>query len=92
MNAFDLYVRIRAALNAERKNAGHNRDIADVQSVEHGAVATIIVVADADEAHSYLTARDVDCSPVQDLDWGRFVNFSDPDGNLWALQQLPARG
>jgi len=29
MNAFDLYVRIRAALNAERKNAGHNRDIAE---------------------------------------------------------------
>jgi len=22
-------------------------------------------------------------------DWGRFVYFSDPDGNTWALQELP---
>jgi predicted enzyme related to lactoylglutathione lyase len=23
--------------------------------------------------------------------WGFFVTFSDPDGNTWTLQQLPAR-
>ena len=23
--------------------------------------------------------------------WGRFVFFSDPDGNGWAVQQLPPR-
>jgi hypothetical protein len=28
---------------------------------------------------------------VQDFDWGRFVFFADPDGNRWAVQQLPAR-
>jgi hypothetical protein len=28
---------------------------------------------------------------VQDLPWGRFVFFSDPDGNAWALQQLTPR-
>src|SRR5713101_5094990 len=28
---------------------------------------------------------DVDVQP-----WGSFVTFSDPDGNTWALQQLPA--
>jgi catechol 2,3-dioxygenase-like lactoylglutathione lyase family enzyme len=47
-----------------------------------------IVVADADEAHSYLTDRGVECSDVDDLAWGRFVTFQDPDGNRWALQQL----
>jgi hypothetical protein len=26
---------------------------------------------------------------VADLAWGRFVTFSDPDGNRWSLQQLP---
>jgi hypothetical protein len=26
---------------------------------------------------------------VQDLAWGRFVSFADPDGNRWALQELP---
>jgi len=29
----------------------------------------------------------VTVTPVQDLAWGRFVYFSDPDGNAWALQQ-----
>lgn len=50
-----------------------------------------IVVADADEAHAELSARGVDVTPVEDRAWGRFVTFSDPDGNAWALQQLPAR-
>lgn len=50
-----------------------------------------VVVADADAAHEHLSSRGVAVSPVQDLDWGRFVFFSDPDGNKWALQQLPPR-
>ena len=51
--------------------------------------AVQIVVADADEAHAHLVANGVACSPVTALDWGRFVYFSDPDGNSWALQELP---
>jgi len=47
-----------------------------------------VVVADADEARAHLVERGVDCTDVQDLAWGRFVNFSDPDGNRWALQQI----
>jgi predicted enzyme related to lactoylglutathione lyase len=47
-----------------------------------------IVIEDADAAHDELAARGVQVSEVQDLDWGRFVFFSDPDGNAWALQQL----
>lgn len=48
-----------------------------------------MVVADADATHAELTARGIDVSPVEDLAWGRFVRFADPDGNRWALQQLP---
>lgn len=48
-----------------------------------------IVVADADAAHAELSARGVPVSAVEDLPWGRFVYFSDPDGNAWAIQQLP---
>jgi uncharacterized glyoxalase superfamily protein PhnB len=33
----------------------------------------------------------VEVSEVQDFPWGRFVFFSDPDGNGWAVQQLPPR-
>ncbi|MEO7267763.1 MAG: VOC family protein [Knoellia sp.] len=51
-----------------------------------------IVVASADAAHDYLRERGIECSDVKDLAWGRFVDFSDPDGNQWTLQQLPERG
>ena len=48
-----------------------------------------IVVPDADEAHRHLVDNGVPASDVAPLDWGRFVYFKDPDGNEWALQQLP---
>lgn len=48
-----------------------------------------VVVASADEAHADLTARGVEVSEIQDLAWGRFVRFADPDGNTWSVQQLP---
>ena len=47
------------------------------------------VVADADAARSDLAARGVEVSEVDEQPWGRFVYFSDPDGNRWSLQQLP---
>jgi predicted enzyme related to lactoylglutathione lyase len=50
-----------------------------------------IVVADADSARKELAGRGVEVSDVHDFPWGRFVYFSDPDGNAWSLQQLPAR-
>jgi hypothetical protein len=34
----------------------------------------------------------VDVTEVQEFPWGSFVFFSDPDGNGWAVQQLPPRG
>ena len=49
------------------------------------------VVTDADAAHAHLVERGVECTPVEDLAWGRFVTFADPDGNRWALQELPPR-
>jgi predicted enzyme related to lactoylglutathione lyase len=46
-----------------------------------------VVVADADAARTELAGRGVDVSDVQDFPWGRFVFFSDPDGNSWSVQQ-----
>jgi len=51
-----------------------------------------VVTDDADAAHDDMRARGVSVGPVQDLAWGRFVWFDDPDGNHWAVQQLPPRG
>jgi catechol 2,3-dioxygenase-like lactoylglutathione lyase family enzyme len=50
-----------------------------------------IVVSDIEAAHAELAERGVDVSDVQDFPWGRFVFFGDPDGNKWAVQQLPPR-
>jgi catechol 2,3-dioxygenase-like lactoylglutathione lyase family enzyme len=47
-----------------------------------------VVIADADAAHAELSSRGVEVGDVQEFPWGRFVFFSDPDGNTWALQQL----
>jgi predicted enzyme related to lactoylglutathione lyase len=50
-----------------------------------------LVVDDIEAAHAELAGRGVDVSDVQDFPWGRFVFFSDPDGNAWAVQQIPPR-
>jgi catechol 2,3-dioxygenase-like lactoylglutathione lyase family enzyme len=49
------------------------------------------VVESADAAHKELAGRGVEVSEVDDQPWGRFVYFKDPDGNGWALQEIPAR-
>ena len=60
---------------------------------EPGSVKGLqMVIADAQAAHDELASRGVAVSEVQKLDWGSFVYFDDPDGNHWALQQLPPRG
>ena len=50
-----------------------------------------MVVSDIEAAHAELAGRGVEVSDVQEFPWGKFVFFSDPDGNGWAVQQLPPR-
>jgi catechol 2,3-dioxygenase-like lactoylglutathione lyase family enzyme len=50
-----------------------------------------VVVANVESARQQLVARGVHASDVDVQPWGSFVYFSDPDGNTWALQQLPPR-
>jgi uncharacterized glyoxalase superfamily protein PhnB len=47
-----------------------------------------VVVDDIEAAHDALVERGIEVSDVQDFPWGRFVFFSDPDGNGWAVQQI----
>ncbi len=51
-----------------------------------------LVVADIDAARGELLERGVEVGEVQDFPWGKFVFFSDPDGNGWAVQQIPDYG
>jgi predicted enzyme related to lactoylglutathione lyase len=47
------------------------------------------VIADADQALAELRDLGVEARGVEEYPWGRFVFFTDPDGNGWALQQMP---
>jgi predicted enzyme related to lactoylglutathione lyase len=51
-----------------------------------------LVVEDAHAARAELLERGVEASEVQDFPWGRFVFFSDPDGNGWSVQQIDYPG
>jgi len=56
---------------------------------EPGSVKGLqVVVDDADAAHADLSGRAIAVSEVDEQPWGRFVYFSDPDGNAWTVQQI----
>ena len=61
-----------------------------------------LVVSDIAAAHAELVARGVAVSEIQHFEDGvampgpggaynSFIFFSDPDGNSWAVQEVPAR-
>jgi catechol 2,3-dioxygenase-like lactoylglutathione lyase family enzyme len=50
-----------------------------------------LVVPDIEAARNELLERGVEVGDVQVFPWGSFVFFSDPDGNGWAVQEVPAR-
>jgi predicted enzyme related to lactoylglutathione lyase len=63
-----------------------------IMTTEPGSVQGLqLVVDDIQAAHDDLSGRGVEVSDVQDFPWGRFVFFTDPDGNGWAVQQIPQR-
>jgi predicted enzyme related to lactoylglutathione lyase len=56
---------------------------------EPGSVEGLqLVVDDIEEAKTELSGRGVEVGEVQDFPWGRFLFFSDPDGNGWAVQEV----
>jgi len=60
---------------------------------EPGSVEGLqLVVADVNAAREDLLSRGVEVSDVHEFPWGSFVYFSDPDGNGWAVQQIPNYG
>src|SRR3954453_17544933 len=60
-----------------------------ITDAEPGSVRGMqVVVDDADAAYEHLRAAGVAATEPQEFPWGRFVFFSDPDGNRWAIQQV----
>lgn len=51
----------------------------------------ILVVDSAEAAKAYLESKDVATSDIDELDFGKHVYFSDPDGNGWIVQESYAQ-
>lgn len=50
-----------------------------------------VVTSDINATRAELVGRGLEVSEVQEFPWGLFVFFNDPDGNRWAIQQIPPR-
>jgi catechol 2,3-dioxygenase-like lactoylglutathione lyase family enzyme len=60
-----------------------------ISDMEPGTMRGLqVVVEDAEAARAQLTAQGIEATEVQELPGGRFVFFSDPDGNGWSIQQI----
>jgi len=49
-----------------------------------------LVVTNIAKAHKLLDRRGVELSDIQDMGGVKYAYFSDPDGNSWALQEIPS--
>jgi predicted enzyme related to lactoylglutathione lyase len=60
-----------------------------VTDAEPGSVKGLqLVVSDVEAARDELVGRGVEVGEVQEFPWGKFVFFSDPDGNAWSVQEI----
>jgi len=63
-----------------------------ITTMQPGSIESLLmVVSDVKAVREELAKRGVDISEIDVQDWGSFAYFRDPDGNRWALQQLPSR-
>jgi len=50
-----------------------------------------LMVEDVVKARQVLADRGVEVGPIEEESGVKHVSFSDPDGNTWALQQIPRK-
>lgn len=62
-----------------------------ISDMEPGSLKGLhLVVTDMEKAREALIKRGVEVGKVSDMQGVKYADFSDPDGNLWLLQQFPA--
>jgi len=63
----------------------------EISEMKPGSVKGLhLVVKDVSQIRQILTDRGVDVGEVIEFPRGiKYVHFSDPDGNSWALQEIP---
>ncbi len=66
--------------------------LGEISQMQPGTVKALhLVVADIHQAREALAGRGVAVSEIDEHPRGiKYVYFSDPDGNSWALQEMPA--
>jgi predicted lactoylglutathione lyase len=63
----------------------------DITDMQPGSVKGLhLVVANIHEAREALVKRGLEVGEVSDVGGVMYAGFSDPDGNLWLLQEFPA--
>jgi catechol 2,3-dioxygenase-like lactoylglutathione lyase family enzyme len=63
----------------------------EISEMRPGSVKGLhLVVADIHAARAALASRGVAVGEVDDMGGIKYVSFSDPDGNSWLLQEIPA--
>jgi catechol 2,3-dioxygenase-like lactoylglutathione lyase family enzyme len=62
-----------------------------VQTPPGSAQGLQLVVPDIEAARAELMGRGLGVGEVDRQPWGAFVYFTDPDGNGWAVQEIPPR-
>lgn len=63
----------------------------EISDMEPGSLKGLhLVVADMDTARPALLQRGINVGEVTDMGGVKYAGFSDPDGNLWMLQEFPA--
>jgi hypothetical protein len=61
-----------------------------ISDMQPGSIQGLhLVVADMDPARAALLQRGIEVGEVTDMGGVKYAGFSDPDGNLWLLQEFP---
>lgn len=62
----------------------------EISDMEPGSLKGLhLVVADMESARTTLIGRGIDVGEISDMGGVKYAGFSDPDGNLWLLQEFP---
>jgi catechol 2,3-dioxygenase-like lactoylglutathione lyase family enzyme len=60
-----------------------------ITDAEPGSVKGLqLVTADIEAERTGFLERGLQVGEVEDLPWGRFLYFTDPDGNAWSVQGI----
>lgn len=63
----------------------------EITDMQPGSVKGLhLVVADIGESRNALVKRGLEVGEVMDVQGVKYAGFSDPDGNMWLLQEFPA--